>query len=317
MYVKKLKGNPFFLEELVNSLIQNNILFKEKDGWLLKSNIDQIDIPSTIQGLLNARLDRLEQNEKKILQEASIIGRIFNYNLLSKITYFDGDIEKYLSKLEELDLVQTISVRPELEYTFKHALTQEVAYNSLLISQRKELHGRIGGVIEQLYKDRLPEFYESLSHHFKQSGLVDNAIKYLTKSGEKHLRRFAVKEAHENYLEAFKLLDKKEDKSQEENDLLIKLLIDWTLVHYYRGDFNNLSDILSEYQKLAESTGNNELIGKFYTWLGFSFYLRGQIHKSYPYFKEALKIGEKYNYNKVIADASTWLVSNEWRLRTN
>ena len=310
----KTEGNPFFLEEVINSLIENEILCKENEEWILKTEIDSINVPSTIQGVLNARLDSMEQSRKIVFQEASVIGRTFNYQLLKKITLFSDSIDKHLSELTALDLLQIKSLKPELEYKFKHALTQEVAYNSLLKSQRKEIHGKIGFEIERLFKDRLPEFYESLSYHFTESGLVDKALDYLTKSGDKHLRRFAVKEAHENYLEAFKLLNRKDKRSIEEQKILIQLLIDWSLVHYYRGDFKNLTDILSEFQGLAESFPDSELLGEFHTWLGFSLYLRGKINKSYPYFEKALDIGKINNLNKVLAYSSTWLIFNGWDL---
>lgn len=182
---EKVEGNPFYLEEAINSLIESDFLIRDNDGWRVTKQISDADISSTVQGVISARVDRLEQESKRILQEASVIGRSFYYEILKKISELKGGIDKCLSGLERLDLIKAKSIQPELEYFFKHALTQEVVYNGLLKKERRKIHKRTGQVIEQLFADRLPEFYETLSYHFKMGRSIGKAIHYLMKFGRK------------------------------------------------------------------------------------------------------------------------------------
>ena len=142
-------------------------------------------MPDTIQGIIAARLDRLEENLKRIMQVASVIGREFAFRLLQAITRMQEELKSSLQNLQSLEFIYEKSLFPELEYIFKHALTQEVAYNSLLLKRRKELHGKIGEAIEQIYADRLEEFYEMLAYHYAASDNPEKALYYLKLSGAK------------------------------------------------------------------------------------------------------------------------------------
>jgi predicted ATPase len=170
----KVEGNPFYIEEAINSLIESNILVPENGNWKVVRPITVTEISATIQGVIAARVDRLEQESKRILQEASVIGRSFYYDILKRISGIRDNIDRSLSGLERFDLIKTKSIQPYLEYIFKHAFTQEVVYNGLLKKERREIHERIGAVVEELFKDRLPEFYEALAFHFK-NGLTIGA----------------------------------------------------------------------------------------------------------------------------------------------
>ncbi|MFB0533297.1 MAG: AAA family ATPase [Desulfatiglandales bacterium] len=152
----KAEGNPFYLEELVNSLIESETLIRDNGSWKITRPITESDISSTIHGVISGRLDRLEKETKRILQEASVIGRAFLYEILKRVTQLKQDIDRCLRGLEQLDLIRTRSLQPDLEYVFKHALTQEVVYNGLLKKERQEIHERIALVMEQSFHDRLP-----------------------------------------------------------------------------------------------------------------------------------------------------------------
>ena len=182
---QKAEGNPFYLEEMINSLIDEGILAQDKGVWKLNRKITEADIPATIQGVLTARVDKLDNFSKRVLQEASVIGRAFLYDILKRITETDNTIDQYLSGLEGLDLIRIRTLTPELEYIFKHALTQEVVYSGLLKKERKEIHERIGLAIERLFSDRISEFCEILAYHFQRGHSINKATLYLFKSGEK------------------------------------------------------------------------------------------------------------------------------------
>jgi len=302
----KIEGNPFYIEEVINSLIESETLIRDNGNWKVIRPISEADISSTIHGVISGRLDRLENETKRILQEASVIGRSFLYEILERITELKGQIDKCLSGLERLDLIKTRMTHPDLEYIFKHALTQEVVYNGLLKKDRREIHERIGLVIEQLFHDRLTEFYETLAYHFRLGKSLHKAINYLIKSGEKSLKRYALEEANNYYTEAFELLSNKSDKSTKENELIIDLIIKWAYVYYYKGDIKGWTELFLAHKTLVESLPVTERVGMFFAWLGFSF-LGNDNRKSLLYLQETLKIGEELQNQKIIGYANTWL----------
>lgn len=303
----KAEGNPFYLEELVNSLIELETLIRDNGSWKVTKPISEADISSTIHGVISGRLDRLEREKKRILQEASVIGKVFLYDILKRITEHKQDIDRYLRGLEQLDLIRTTSFRPDLEYTFKHALTQEAVYTGLLKKERKEIHERIGLVMEQLFHNRLPEFYETLAFHFTQGQSLHKALDYLIKSGEKSLRRYAVEESHQYYQQAYRLLSDKPAKTKQEKELLFNLLNKWSLVYYYRGDFKEQTDLLKSHESEADLVEDKEKRGMFYAWLGFNLLFRWELKESYTYLRKALNLGEETENQLIMGYACSWL----------
>ncbi|MGD9043289.1 MAG: adenylate/guanylate cyclase domain-containing protein [Desulfobacterales bacterium] len=303
----KVEGNPFYVEEMINSLIESETLLNDSDVWKITRPITESEISPTIHGVIAGRLDRLEKETKKILQEASVIGRAFLYEILKRITQLQEHIDKSLNGLERLDLLRTRSVQPDLEYIFKHALTQEVVYNGLLKSERRVIHERIGLVMEQLFKDRLPEFYETLSFHFSQARSLHKAVDYLIKSGVKSLKRYAVEESHQYYQQAYNLLTEKSSKTEEDRELLFDLLIKWSLVYYYRGDFKEHTELLKRHENEADLVNDKEKRGMFYGWIGFVLQFRMELEDSFRYLNKALKLGEEIESEYLIGYACTWL----------
>jgi class 3 adenylate cyclase/tetratricopeptide (TPR) repeat protein len=303
----KVEGNPFYLEEAINSLIESDFLVRENGGWKITQHISEADISSTIQGVISARVDRLEQESKRILQEASVIGRSFYYEILKKISALKEGIDKCLRGLERSDLIKAKSIQPELEYFFKHALTQEVVYNGLLKKERRKIHGCTGKVIEQLFSDRLPEFYETLAYHFKMGQSTRKAIDYLMKSGAKSLARYALDESHQYYTEAYQLIVGIPDKTESDNELLIDLLMKWALVFYYQGEFGRLTDLFEGHLDIAKTLEDKSKYGMFHGWLGFAFICRNRIKDSYEYLMDALEIGEQLEDQRLIGYICTWL----------
>jgi len=305
----KAEGNPFYLEEMVNSLIESETLIRDNGRWKVTKPLNESDISSTVHGVISSRIDRLENEAKGILQEASVIGRVFLYEILKQITELKEQIDKCLSGLQRLDLIKTRSIHTELEYIFKHALTQEVVYNGILKKERLEIHKRIGLVIEQLFQDRLPEFYETLAFHFKRSNSVSKAVHYLMKSGEKSYKRYALEESHEYYKEAFEVLNRKADKSKDVDKALIDLLIKWAYVFVYRGDCKEMYNLYSAYEKMAVSLDDKARLGMYYAFLGYALDYIGKGPEGYKILRKALKLGEEIRDEKVIGYACvilTW-----------
>jgi class 3 adenylate cyclase/tetratricopeptide (TPR) repeat protein len=303
----KAEGNPFYLEELVNSLIESETLTRDNGSWKLTRSITESDIPSSLQGLISGRLDRLDKHTKRILQEASVIGRDFLYEILKRITELEERIDGELSRLERLDLIRTRSMHPDIEYMFKHALTREVVYNSLLKKQRREIHEQIARVIESVFKDRLAEFNETLAYHYALGQSNTKAVDYLVKSGEKSLARYAVEEAHQYFKEAYDILASKAELSDVEKIILIDILNSWGYAYYYLGEFKKFTDLFRSHQLLAESLDDKSRTGMFYVWFGVSHFMSGNSKDSYEYLCKSLELGEKSGNQKVVGYACTWL----------
>jgi tetratricopeptide (TPR) repeat protein len=303
----KVEGNPFYLEELVNSLIESETLVRNNGGWNITRPLNESDTPSSIHGLIAGRLDRLEKETKRILQEASVIGRAFLFEILIKITELKDRIERGLSTLERLDLIRTRSIQPDLEYMFKHPLTQEVVYNGLLKKERQKIHENIAFVMEDVFQNRLSEIYETLAFHFSHGQSVVKAVDYLVKSGEKSLARYSVNEAHQYYRKAYDILAPKEDKTEEEKILLIDMLNSWGYVYYYLGENKEFIHLLDSHKDLADSLGDKARRGMFYMWFGVALFMAGKPKDAYEYLFSALELGENSGNQKVIGYACTFL----------
>jgi len=289
---EKLAGNPFYLEEMLTSLTESGTLLRCEGHWQLARTIGDSDIPPTIHAVISDRIDRLEWKAKHLLQEASVLGRTVPYEILKGITEYPDFLDRSLVELELLDLIR-IDPHSEQEYIFKHTLIQEVVYGSLLKRDRQAIHQRIGLVMEQVFQDRLPEFYETLAFHFRHSDLSQKAIDYLRKSGKKSLQQYAVQESHQYYHRAFQILGKTSGYSDEEKWFLIDFLNEWALVFYYRADFKGFTRLFLEHKELAESLSDKALLGIFYGWLCTILFCTGKAKESYEYSIKALKLGEE------------------------
>jgi class 3 adenylate cyclase/tetratricopeptide (TPR) repeat protein len=296
----RVEGNPFYLEEVINSLLETVILVSEDGQWKLTKPLIEANVPSTVQGVISARLDRLETETKRILQEASVIGRAFLYEILKRITELKDHIDRSLMGLERLDLIRTRSLQPDLEYIFKHALTQEVVYNGLLKKERQNIHEKIAQVMEELFKDRIPEFYEALAYHFKQGHSITKAVDYLMKAGEKSFNRYALDEAHQYYKGAFGLLSDKTDKSIEHKSLLVDVLLQWSQVFYRRSFFTELSMLLEDYEDLAISLDDKARLGMYYVRQGGALLYRQKLREAHQYLQKALGIAEEIKDQRII-----------------
>ncbi|MGD2098244.1 MAG: adenylate/guanylate cyclase domain-containing protein [Desulfobacterales bacterium] len=303
----KAEGNPFYLEELVNSLIESETLVRDNGSWSLTRSLAESDIPSSLHGLITGRLDRLDKQTKRILQKASVIGRDFLYEILKKITELEERIDGELSQLERLDLIRTRSLHPDIEYMFKHALTQEIVYSGLLKKQRQEIHEQIARVIESVFKGRIEEFNETLAYHYARGQSDTKAIDYLMKSGEKSLARYAVEEAHQYFRKAYDILASREELSEAEKNIFIDILNSWGYVYYFLGEIREFINIFKSHQDMAESLQNKAKTGMFYVWFGTAHYMAGLTKEGYEYLCKALKLGQSAGDQKVVGYACTWL----------
>jgi len=187
----KAEGNPFFVEEVTRSLLEDGSLGRRGGRMVLIRAVDDVAVPDTIEEVLLARIDRLAGGARRAIQVASVIGREFASRLLERIGGVGGELHAHLAELRTLELIHEKALHPELAYTFKHALTREVAYASVAPERRRKLHRAIGEAIEDLYRDRLGEHFEALAHHFTQAGVWDKALAYHERAAEKASESYA------------------------------------------------------------------------------------------------------------------------------
>ena len=218
----KAEGVPLFIEEVTKALLDLGVLQRENGAYRLVKSLSEVSVPDTIQGIIMARLDRLGDDGKRTVQLASVIGRQFLVRLLARIAGLSNRLEGLLRELQALEIIYEQGLLPEPAYIFKHAVIQDVAYNSLLIQRRKALHRAVGEAIEELYQDRLPEHYAELAHHFSQGGVWDKALAYCRQAGEKAMARSAYREAvtsFEQALSALAQLPERRDTIEQAIDL--------------------------------------------------------------------------------------------------
>jgi predicted ATPase len=182
----KAEGNPYFVEEVVRTLIEQGVIYRTAEGlrWNGETNIADIAIPDSLQALLMARIDRLDEETKSTLQMASVIGRSFYYRILQAISDSALALDKHLRSLERVELLREAGRLPELEYIFKHELARDAAYATILNRKRRAFHLQVAEAMETLFAGRLEEHAHRLAQHFEQAGADERAMKYYEMAGE-------------------------------------------------------------------------------------------------------------------------------------
>lgn len=203
--VNRASGNPFFIEEVVRSFIDEGVVEIENGSFRVTDKIDYVTIPETIQNLICARVDRLDEDIKDLIKVASVIGPSFFYKILTEVVKSDVEVDGKLQYLKEVQLIQERERMGEIEYVFKHGLTQEVTYESLLLNNRKELHLKVANAIESEFKDKLHLFYGILAYHYSKGNNLVKTEEFLIKSGKEALKSSASYEALNYYQEALRL----------------------------------------------------------------------------------------------------------------
>ncbi len=211
--LEKSEGNPFFLEEIVQALIEGGVLVQSEDGtaggaarWKVSGEVEKIEIPDSLQTLLAARLDRLPGDTRRVLQMASVIGRTFFYRVLKNITGAFLDLDGSLATMQRVNLVVETARLPELEYAFRHALLQETAYSSILRKQRREFHRQVGEAMEALFTARLDDYAPVLALHFSRAEDPVRAFQYYVRAGDVSYRLHATKEAISHFASALEIV---------------------------------------------------------------------------------------------------------------
>ncbi len=202
------EGNPFYVEEVLRSLIDQQAIARDETSgqWRATRDVADIAIPDTLQGVLLARIDRLQEDTKRVLQLASVIGRIFLYRVLHAIAEEERQLDRHLLALQQQELIRERARIPELEYIFKHELTREAAYNGLLRKQRRAFHRQVAEALERLFPERIEEQLGLLAYHWERAEEPDKASAYLLRAGDQARLAYAHPEAVGYYQRALAIL---------------------------------------------------------------------------------------------------------------
>jgi class 3 adenylate cyclase/tetratricopeptide (TPR) repeat protein len=203
------EGNPFYVEEIIRSLMDSGAIVRDEatGRWQATRDVADIPISDTLHGVLMARIDRLQEETKWVLQMAAVIGRIFLYRVLAAIAREERELDDHLLMLQREEMIRERARLPELEYIFKHHLTQEAAYNGLLKKERRVFHRRVAEALERLFPDRMEEQVGLLAHHWEQAEEPEKAQHYLYQAGEQARRQYANEEAITYFRRALALLE--------------------------------------------------------------------------------------------------------------
>jgi class 3 adenylate cyclase/tetratricopeptide (TPR) repeat protein len=290
---EKAEGVPLFVEEMTKSLVDLGFLERENGHYRVTKALEDLSVPDTMQGIIMARLDRLGGDGKRMVQLASVIGRQFVVRLLERVAGLTGKLEGLLGELKALEIIYEQGLLAEPGYIFKHAVIQDVAYSSLLVQSRKDLHRAVGEAIEELYRDRLTEHLGELAHHFARGEDWSRAMQYSTLAGDQAAHVFANAEGKKHY---FSALDgaAKLSPSPDWEALL-------TLHSKYAEVMLNLSeydDAAAEYLKaleLARRAGDRRREMEALVWLSAAYDYSHRGEPAIDYIEQALAIAQELN----------------------
>jgi len=281
--VERTGGNPLFMEEVARSL-------RDTDP---SQDPDAFRIPPTITDVLAARIDRLPEMTKSALQIASVIGREFARGLLERVADHPEGVAVALAELLEVEMLAQTSVGEE-RYVFRHALAQEVAYDSLLVQRRKMLHRHIGQAIEQVYADWLSEHTEHLAHHFLHGEEWSKAVRYLRQAGAKAAALCANAEAVALLRRALRALERTPE-SPERTEQAIDLRLELRPPLLQLGRLHEVLSLSHEAERMAQLLGDAHRLARVYTYLINYHYLKGEPDLAIEYGERCLTIGEAGN----------------------
>ena len=293
LLIARTEGNPLFLEESVRTLVETQVLVGERGSYRLAKALPSIQVAATVQAILAARIDRLPPDQKSLLQTGAVIGKDVPFALLQAIAEEPEEaVRRGLTHLQAAEFLYETSLFPDLEYTFKHALTHEVAHGSLLQERRRALHGRIVEAIEGLYPDRLAEQVDRLAHHAFRGEVWHKAVPYLRQAGAKAATRSANHEAVAFFEQALAALAHLPE-SRELTGQAIDLRFDLRTSLVPLGDYERTLGYLREAERLARTLGDRRRLGWVFAYMSQNLGARGGVTDARPFAQSAHAIAEE------------------------
>jgi class 3 adenylate cyclase/tetratricopeptide (TPR) repeat protein len=307
LILQKTEGVPLFIEELIRSLLHLKLIYTKNGTYCLKETVQDVHIPSTIQDIIMARVDSLPEQAKYVLQAGAAIEREFSYHLLKAvIDLSENELQSCLSAMKNSELIYERGIFPDSTYVFKHSVTREVIYDSILSSRKKQLHEAIGSAIEMLYQSNLAEYFGVLTEHFVSSGNYEKGADYAKKAGKKAQKAASYGDAIEYSQKSVSCLDKLPVTSEVEKKLVDARV---TLGLYYNqmSQHPKAKEAVNPIIQLALDRNFQRRISQIYTIIGtYDFAVLSDYTRAVEYLKNALKIAEEQN------DFVSLWVANHW-----
>ncbi|HID55855.1 TPA: tetratricopeptide repeat protein [Candidatus Poribacteria bacterium] len=283
MILERADGNPFYMEEVLRSLIDEGILVRTDGGWTIRGRVEEIKVPGSLEQVINARIDKLDDNPKYVLRKSSVIGREFEYVILSR---FASDVPRLEDHLNELCALDMIHPSHERRYVFGHIVTYDITYTSITALDRRRYHGEVGECIEELYRDSIERFYGILAHHYGRSDRHPKAIVYLTLAGHQARMLYDNQNALSFYKAGLERFEKLEDKEAEEyqryRDEIHEGLGD---VLQILGEYN---EAIGYYLKRLETATSPPLRASIKRRIGLVYKKKGEWNRAMECFQQAL-----------------------------
>ena len=324
LVLQKAEGVPLFVEELTKSLIEQGVLLRQGGSWQLTVQSDELHVPDTVQGIILARLDRLEDPLKRVLQVASVVGPILFYPVLAKVSDANGRLSARLRDLQRLEFIRETRRQPEPEYVFKHALIRDVAYQTLLTRQRRELHRRVGEAAETLLGDRLSEFQSIIAEHFLRAEVWAKAADHMLLAGDEATRLSAHADARLHYEKALNALTRLPD-TVDNRRRRVDTMTKRVAVSYIaeRPDLNlaRLADAEALARQLPDvdtAAGDDRIrLARVHYWMGRIHQMRADPVQAIGYYRQVVAVGHEIGDDELTAIPSAMIgqaftVQGQW-----
>jgi class 3 adenylate cyclase/tetratricopeptide (TPR) repeat protein len=292
LVIERTQGSPFFIEETVRSLVETGILAGERGAYRLTRVVEGLQVPATVQALLAARIDRLGPEDKRLLQAAAVIGIDVPFELLQAVADEPEDrLRRGLAQLQAAEFLYETRLFPDLEYMFRHVLTHEVAYGSVLQDRRRLLHARIVDAIEVLCPERLTEHVERLAHHAGRGEMWEKAVTYFRQAGAKAFARSANREAVACFEQALTAL-RHRPETRETLEEAIDLRFDLRTALFPLGEFERIVGCLREAEGLARTLDDPQRLGQLSVYMCIHLWMMGHPTKALAFGEKAQAIAE-------------------------
>ncbi len=291
--LEKSEGNPFYIEEIIHSFIDSGIIEKKDGQWRIAAESAVFEVPDTVEAVIRSRIDRLTQEPKEVLGNASVIGRSFPYPILFCTTPTKG-IERAIQCLEQGEFITNVNTP---EPMFKHILVRDVAYNGLLLKQRREMHRKTAQCIEEIHKKKSEEYYEIIAYHYYNAEILDQAYDYYKMAADKARELYENDVAIKCYTRAIELHEKL--FIQDKKEMLAELLENRGEVKRLNAEYDAA---IKDYEKALNNYANSERKAEIKRKIGGAFRQMGNLDKAIAHCEEAIALLKHMPGSLVLAE---------------
>jgi tetratricopeptide (TPR) repeat protein len=306
-------GNPLFVEEACYSLLESGAVSLDGERLVMRHPLEQLLLPDTVQAVIRARLDRMDQGAREVAGLASIIGRVFDERILKRMYHGGTPLDQALATLQAQEIIQQTKIAPQAEYSFRHVLTREVAYDTLLHQQRKQLHEIVGLAIEELHPERVEEHASILAYHFARSGRADRSVLYGLLAGDQAARLYANTEALTYFDDALAIarsVPPSADAKRWQIDAILKRATVAMAVRDMEGERSNLRQACA----LAEELGDRHRLAQGLYWVGRNHYVLAELEQAIDYAQRSLQIADELGDARLAAPPLNLMGRAYWQL---